>query len=111
MELVEAQITFLGGEKVESVGSEFQEASFHGYFDSLIDGHVSGIPQFDGVFVSPLSEVISLKLTFGAFFEGFWFIGDEGVVVLVGGDVGDDLSGLIFDDDCLWWFILFFVER
>lgn len=53
--------------------------------------------------------MITFELGEIRFFEGFCFIGDEGVIVAIGGDGGNDLPGLIFDDDCLWGFGLFFV--
>ena len=58
-----------------------------------------GIPQFDKIFVAPFPIVISLKLSQILFLKSLAFIGDQGVVMFARGDMCDDLSGLIFDDD------------
>jgi hypothetical protein len=70
---------------------------------------VPGVPQLEGIVVTPLSVALSLQLAHGPLFETLSLIGNQGVVVLRAGQESDDLARLVLDDDRLRRFVLLFV--
>ena len=58
-----------------------------------------GIPQFNRVLVAPFPVQIPLEVPLRFFLESFRLVSDEGVIVGTGSDEGDDLPGLVLDDD------------
>lgn len=110
VEGVEYQVPSVCGDGEQSVGPQLQKGYFHRDVVGLVDGHVSDVPELDLVAIAPLPVLLALKLRAGLLLVGLCLVGDECVVVVVGGEVGDDLSGLVLDDDCMRRCALLFVD-
>ena len=111
IELIAAQVPLLRSQKVQPIRPKRQQSCLDGYFQGLVDGHVPGIPQLDRVLVAPLPVQIPLEVPHAFLLESLRLVGDEGVVMGAGSDEGDDLPGLVLDDDSMGGFGLLLVQR
>lgn len=83
---------------------------FDGDIESLVDGHMSCIPEFYFVLITPLSVLVALVISQCWFLNRFRLICYQCVVVGTCGYKSNILSALIFDNYCMGRFILFLVK-
>ena len=111
IELVAAQVPLFRSQKIKPICPQRQKPRLYRHLQCLVDGHVPGIPQLYYIFVAPLPVHFSLEVPLCLFLESLRLVSDEGVVVRTGSDEGDNLPGLVLDDDGMRGFGLLLVQR